>query len=119
VQNKRSLHRYQSGGLAVGTSSKTEGKQYQLYFKLEIKVIPPGAEAAINNFIGHLEKGYFVDPLPCNEMSYLEGNKLPEDGGPPRKKQRGGTNVVEINNKYGAQATVDHVTCQQSSLTHK
>jgi hypothetical protein len=46
-------------------------------------------------------------------MTYLESDKLPEDGGLPRKEQRWGTNVVEINNKYGAWAAIDHVTCQQ------
>lgn len=52
-------------------------------------------------------------------MSYVESDKLPEDGGPPRKKRRRGTNIVEINNKCGARATVDHVTRPRSSLTHK
>lgn len=96
-----------------------KGDGYRRYFKREIKGIQAGSEAAIENFVSHLEKGCFVDPLPCSEMSYLKSSKVPNDGGPPRKKRRRGTNVVEINNKYGARATVDHVTRQGSDLTHK
>jgi hypothetical protein len=40
------------------------------------------------DFICHLEKRYFVDPLPCNEMSYLEIDKLLENVNEPRKRQR-------------------------------
>ena len=68
-------------------------KGYRRYFKPEIKGIQVGTEAAIENFISHVEKRCFVDPLPCNDMSYPESDKLPGDGGPPRKKHRRGTNV--------------------------
>jgi hypothetical protein len=109
-----------------GQKARYARQNYRYYFKREIPGHQYGADGhqygadrAVKNFVSHLRKGCLSDPLPCREMSYLASDKIPQDGGPPKLKRRRGTNVVENNNKYGTRATVDHVSCQRSSLTHK
>jgi hypothetical protein len=102
-----------------GQKAQYSRQNYRYYFKKEIPGHQYGADCAIKNFESHLRKGCLCDPLPCRQMSYLASDKIPQDGGPPKLKRRRGTNVVENNNKYGTRATVDHVSCQLSTLTHK
>ena len=51
-----------------------------------------GTKDAVDNFLEHLRKGCFSDPLPCQDMCYPFSNKPPKDGGPPRLNSKRGTN---------------------------
>jgi hypothetical protein len=103
-----------------GQKAQYSCQNYCYCFKREIPGHQYGADGTVKNFVSYLQKGCLCDPLPCHDMSYLASNKNPQDGGPPKLKCLRGRSVVELNNKYGAHdATVDHVSYQRSSLTHK
>ena len=77
-----------------------------------------GTKDAIDNFVEHIRKGCFSDPLPCHLMSYPASDRAPADGGPPTYNSRRGTNKVEAINRTGKNASVDRATRQTAELTH-
>jgi hypothetical protein len=58
-----------SKDLVLAKSAKGANWPYQRYIKKEVEGIQRGTEAHLNNFLVHLQKGCYEDPLPVTEMN--------------------------------------------------
>ena len=100
------------------SQAKSQGKSYQrLFTKTTMNTDSLGTWDSVDNFLQHVEKGCFSDPLPPHEMSYPCADKPSLKGGPPEYNRRRGTNIVESSNKYGRIASVGDATRQRSELS--
>jgi hypothetical protein len=72
----------------AATNARSQHKRYQKYFLDAIPGKRRGTEYEIQNFVYHLRKGCYRDPLPPEEMSYV----IPQTG----KDASSGTNKMPL-----------------------
>jgi hypothetical protein len=108
-----------SKDMALAEAAKQAKRPYRSYIKKPVEGVQRGTEAHLENFLKHVQKGCYEDPLPVKEMNLpskkeLENRELKL---PPKLIRLRGTNICEITNKH-FNWIGEHITRQSTDVTH-
>jgi hypothetical protein len=107
----------------AATNARSKGEKYQRYFLDRIPGKRRGTQYEIENFVYHLRKGCYRDPLPATEMSYEIPRTVKKDASdgtskmPILQRKRGTSGGESINKQVNRPSK--NVSCISVKLADK